>query len=856
MSKASDRQRVSRPQGQRRRGLERPQRSWPVLPVWAAALIVGVLAALAFIGVLAGDFVWDDQILLVEWPYYRDATLFSQALMRHLPFSPNYFRPLVALTFFANYALHGLVASGYRLTNLLLHALTSVLAYMLLRRWLACFPHHPAWTAQSTPRPPDLAVRRERMRNTGLDMRGENTKSEPVTGESLREWLAFGLALLFAWHPVHVEAVALIVGRFDLLSTLLVLLALVLASPRPVGHDRTLTAETAELAEKSERSARALRWSLILQAIGSGLAFLLALGCKEMAVTFPLLLLTFDALLSKSAHRQWRPRWPIYLALAVAGAVYLALRNVGLGYLYRPQPEAALPSGQALQRLLLVGRSVARYLLLLVWPFGTSAPIHFSPLPVPVSDALAWVELGLVLVLLALLIRALLEHERNENTKGRGRRAAWLWLALAISLLPVANILPLELRGGAIVAERFLYLPSFFFVLALGGTLWPLLRRATASEPAAARQWWLAPTLGAAGVITLIACLVTTLLIVPNWQDDRTLWTWAAARAPRSSLPHTNLSRVALEEGDWARALEQADQARALNPSDATAHNNAGSALLNSGRAAEAEAAFRQALALQPESTLYWTNLAAAVAEQGRLAEATQTIEGEVLSRDPSFGPAYALLGALYLNQGQSAKAVAALEQAQRVLPDPTIIRSDLAQALLADGQSERALDLLQPGDLSARQWFELGNELATSEQAQAALRAYGQALQINTSAGGLSRSELVLLQVQRAAVYQVLGDLEKAEQAALAAMMTDPSEPLVHKAMGDLLRARGSLAAAQKSYEQALHLAPGFSALYFDLGQVLWEQGKIEEARERFSRYLELAPTGPYAEQARKYLP
>ncbi|MDH7486604.1 MAG: tetratricopeptide repeat protein [Anaerolineae bacterium] len=787
MSKPSDRQRAFLQQRQRRRDLERPSRSWPVLPVWAAALIVGVLAALAFIGVRAGDFVWDDQILLVEWPYYRDAALFSQALMRHLPFSPNYFRPLVALTFFANYALHGLVASGYRLTNLLLHALTSVLAYMLLRRWLG-------------------------------QEREENTKSEPVTGEPLREWLAFGLALLFAWHPVHVEAVALIVGRFDLLSTLFVLLALVLASLRPPG-----------------------RWAQVLQAIGSGLAFLLALGCKEMAVTFPLLLLTFDAV----RRARWRQRWPVYLALAVAGVVYLALRNVGLGYLYRPQPEAALPAGHALQRLLLVGRSVARYLLLLVWPFGTSAPVHFSPLPVPVTDALAWVELGLTLLLLALLLWAL----------RRGRRAAWLWLAFAISLLPVANILPLELRGGSIVAERFLYLPSFFFILALGGTLWPLLRRATASEPAAARQWWLALTLGAAGVITLIACLVTTLLIVPNWQDDRTLWTWAAARAPRSSLPHTNLSRVALEEGDWARALEEADQARVLNPDDATAHNNAGSALLNSGRAAEAEAAFRQALALQPESTLYWTNLAAAVAEQGRLAEAIAAVEDEVLQRDPSFGPGYALLGALYLNQGQPAKAVAALEQAQRILPDPTIIRSDLAQALLADGQSERALDLLQPGDLSARQWFDLGNELATSEQPQAALRAYGQALQVSTSAGGLSRSELVLLQVQRAAVYQVLGDLEKAEQAALAAMMTDPSEPLVHKAMGDLLHARGSLAAAQKSYERALALAPGFSALYFNLGQVLWEQGKVEEARERFSRYLELAPTGPYAEQARGYL-
>ena len=786
MSRQSDRQRASSKR-QRGREPERKQRSWPVLPAWAAALLVGVLAAVAYVGVRAGAFVWDDQILLVEWPYYRDAALFSQALTRNLPFSPNYFRPLVALTFFANHALHGLVASGYRLTNLLFHALTSVLAYLLLRCWLS-----PA------------------------EARGE--AAEPAARETRQEWLAFGLALLFAWHPVHVEAVALIVGRFDLLSTLFVLLALALASLRPPG-----------------------RWVQTLLAIGSGLAFLLALGAKEMAATFPLLLLTFDGL----RRARWRQRWPIYLAVVVASVVYLALRGAGLGYLYQPQPDAALPAGSALPRVLLIGRSVARYLLLLVWPFGTSAPIHFSPLPVPATDPLAWVELGIVLVLLALLIWALL----------RRRRAAWLWLALAVSLLPVANILPLELRGGAIVAERFLYLPSFLFVLALGGTLLPLLRRATTSQPAAAKQWWLSPLIGAVGLITLAACLVTTLIIAPNWRDDQTLWAWAAARAPRSSLPHTNLSRAALDEGDWELALEHADRARALNPDDPTAHNNAGSALLNSGRAAEAEAAFRQALALQPENTLYWTNLAAAVAEQGRLAEATQAIENEVLSRDPSFGPGHALLGALYLNQGQAAKAVAALEQAQRYLPDPTIVRTDLAQALLAAGQSDRALDLLEAGDLSPRQWFDLGNELATSEQPEAALRAYEQALQINTSAGGLGRSELVLLHVQRSAVYQVLGDLDKAEEAAFAAMMTDQSEPLVHKAMGDLLRARGSLPAAQKAYEQALNLAPSFSAVYFDLGQVLWEQGAYEEARERFSRYLELAPTGRHAEEARGYL-
>ena len=367
---------------------------------------------------------------------------------------------------------------------------------------------------------------------------------------------------------------------------------------------------------------------------------------------------------------------------------------------------------------------------------------------------------------------------------------------------------------------------------------------------------WLLPAIGVVGLAFLAACLATTLSIVPHWRDDQALWEWASARAPDSSLPYTNLSRVALGNGNWMLALEYADQARALNPDDATAHNNAGSALLNTGQVAGAETAFRQALALQPENTLYWTNLAAALASQGRLEEATEAIEQEVLGRDPSFGPAHALLGALYLNRGQSEEAVAALEQARRYLPDPDIVRNDLIEALFAAGQIDKALGLLEEGEpLPAKRWVELGNQLATTSQPEAALKAYEQALQVNASVGGLDRSELVLLHVQRAAVYQALGDLDKAEEAAFVAMMTDQSEPLVHKVMGDLLRARGSLAAAQKAYERAQKMAPSIPDIYFDLGEVLWDQGKQEEARQKFGLYLQMAPNGQHVEDARGYL-
>ena len=104
---------------------------------------------------------------------------------------------------------------------------------------------------------------------------------------------------------------------------------------------------------------------------------------------------------------------------------------------------------------------MANYVLLILWPFNTLSPIHFSRLPVPVNDASAWLALILVVILvtgLVMLIRRL-------------PRVGWLALAGIVALLPVANLLPLELGGGAFIAERFMLFPMVFIALAVGSLM-------------------------------------------------------------------------------------------------------------------------------------------------------------------------------------------------------------------------------------------------------------------------------------------------------------------------------------------------------------------------------------------------
>ena len=109
----------------------------PNLPLWLVALLAGIAAIIPYLQTLRFDFVWDDNLLLVEWPFYRSPELFVQALWQNVPFSPNYFRPVAAVTFLANHGAHGLNPLGYHALNVGLHALTTVVFAWLVYRILA-----------------------------------------------------------------------------------------------------------------------------------------------------------------------------------------------------------------------------------------------------------------------------------------------------------------------------------------------------------------------------------------------------------------------------------------------------------------------------------------------------------------------------------------------------------------------------------------------------------------------------------------------------------------------------------------------------------------------------------------------
>jgi tetratricopeptide (TPR) repeat protein len=703
-------------------------------------LLIAVAAALPYLGTLRADFVWDDDLLVLDHAYYRDPALFWSTFTRNLIFSPNYFRPLGLLTFFADFQLYGFRPWGYHLTNVLIHAATSAVAYLLLRRLLRAGPG----------------------------------------------WLPPALALLFAWHPVQVEAVSFVAGRFDLLCTLFYLLAL-------------------RLGVAAWEARGAGRWPL---AAGTGLAFLLALASKEMAATLPL---TLGVVLAGMALRidRWRMCSVRALSLLLCGALgglaYLGLRAGGMGYLYRIRPEAGLPAGDARQHALLVARSLARYLRLLAFPWGALSPIHYADIPLSTAAPGNWLALALTLALLGALVGAAYRALRRARSAPPTPPVA-LWLAFAVTLLPVVNLLPLEIGGGAFVCERFLYLPTFFFLAALGAgwvavaARWPGARRALAVA--------LPPV--------AVACLVGVLVTVPHWRDDVALWTWAAARAPRSDVPWTNLAVQAGNAGQAEQALDYANRALARNPQSASAHDVAGLALFLLGDHQEAEVAFRTALALEPDDAHLWSNLAGAVREQGRVEEAAQLLTEEALARDPTLWSAHLGLGLCYRYAGQPDRAIAPLRAAARYQPQHPDPWRHLVAALAAAGQGEEALATLARAPFAApAAWFDLGNALLAADQPAEALLAYGRALE------GVAPPDAASVHLQRGMAYVALGDLAEAEAALRAGLALAPQDGRLHNNLGMVLRDLGDRAGARAAFERARHLLPDSDMVAANLAQL-----------------------------------
>ena len=393
-----------------------------------------------------------------------------------------------------------------------------------------------------------------------------------------RPWVGLLTGALFAVHPVHVEVVASIENRKDMLAMLF--------------------GTTSVLLYRS-RAAWGYAASLV--------ALLLALSAKDAAAIGIVGLLPLAGMLPwPDEEVPWSERVAMtvrrLVPLVVVGVLMTVWYGGNLAEKFTPQAvafttdRACSTYGEALATSAAAIPEVAR---LLVFPMRLSADYPTRPQRgLTTAPALTGVAIVLAAVALALWLAP------------RAPVAAFAVAWVATTYLPLSNVVPLT---AYFVAERYLYVPSFGICLLAALAIDRLSgRRAVALALAA---------------VVLLAGAIRARVRVRDWRDDVTLWTAALRVFPEGSARiHSELGRVLAEDGRTEEALPHLEAALALEPTRPEAHSHLGFALLKAGRVSEALPHFRRALELSPENPLVRHNLAMALLAAGEREEAIREL--------------------------------------------------------------------------------------------------------------------------------------------------------------------------------------------------------------------------------------
>ena len=630
---------------------------------------IALLTFIVFSGVLRGGFLnWDDDVNFLTNPHYRGLGwthlrwMFTTVRLGH-------YIPLSWLTLGLDFVLWGMHPFGYHLTNLLLHCANAAIFYFVGRLLLA------------------LAV--------------------PGSGRARLCLAAAFSALLFALHPLRVEAVAWITERREVLAGFFYLLTVYFYLK-------------AVCAGKSHK----LRWFLL-----SAVLFALSLLSKISGVTLPLALLAMDIYplgrlpvdpwhwFSPGTRRVWLEKIPFIL---------MALPACLMGLFAQNRTGALLPLAKlgVAERLAQAPFALAFYLWKTLVPVGLS-PLY--PLPERINP-LAWPFLLSAALVLLLTAAAFVVRRRRPACMS-------VWACYIITLVPVLGFTQ---SGVQIAADRYTYISSFGLTLLASG-LWLWIEKGHRVHRYALALMCSVPvTLG-----------WLTWGQVKIWRDSETVWNQTLSLYPSCALAHNNLGLALSARGKRDEAIGQYEQALTARPDYAPAHNNLANVFAAQGRTGEAILHYELALKSLPEYADAHYNLALALAGQGRTDEAIGQYELTLRSQ-PDYALARNNLANALAARGKYGEAVANYELALQARPDLCETHFNLANALAALGKLDEAarhyeLALQARPDLALAH-NNLANVLVRKNDLAGALTHYRQALRLDPSSGQARRGLAAVL--------------------------------------------------------------------------------------------------------------
>jgi tetratricopeptide (TPR) repeat protein len=656
--------------------------------VFLIYVALALATVVAFEPVRHNEFVnYDDDEYVAENPDVAGGVSRESVVWAFKPHVGNW-HPLTWLSHMLDCELFGLEPLGHHLTNLLFHIVNTLLLFYVLKR---------------------------------------------MTGSVLPSGF---VAALFALHPVHVESVAWVAERKDVLSGffwMLTMAAYIRYAERPgIG-----------------------RYVPVLLFFGLGLM------AKPMLVTLPFVLI----LLNYWPLDRFR-KFTVYRLIGEMIPLFVLMVASGVNTFRVQQSAGAMGPGLKFPLSIHISNAFTCYLgyiLKMVYPVSL-APLY----PHPGGSLPIWQAIVSVCVLV--IITAVVIYMARRR---RYLAVGWLWYLG--TLVPVIGLVQVGVQA---MADRYTYLPSIGFFIMV----------AWCADELFARWQYRKVVLGTSVIVVLVVLLMCTRRQVRYWQNDFTLFGHTLAVTENNFIMQNNYGNSLLEDDQFEEAIAYFDEALRINPGYAKALKNKGRALLELGDIDEAIECFtgvlhirgdwpevyhnlglayaeqdkhelaiknyNKALQLKPEYPNVLNNLGASLKKQGRIDEAIKRWEKalafepdhpnahfnmglekakrgkyddaishfkQALQAKPDWPEVYYNIGAVYYRQGKLDLAVEHCSEAVRLKPDYLKANTNLAQGLFELGKISQAIEAAE----KALELAESAGEAEMVEELQNRLRIY-----------------------------------------------------------------------------------------------------------------------------------
>ena len=695
-------------------------------------LLLAVATLASYWQTLHADFInYDDPLYVTENKTVQSGLNAENIVWAFTSGKANNWHPLTWLSHMLDCQLFGQSPFWHHLTSLIFHIANTLLLFFLLKRLTAAF------------------------------------------------WQSAFVAAVFALHPLHVQSVAWVAERKDVLSTLFLLLTIFAYA----GY-----------------AARGKFWRYLLTL----LLFAFGLMAKPMLVTVPLLLLLLDYW----PLCRFKSKTILTLVLEKIPFLILAAASSFVTYIVQQGAVTAFETLSLTSRIFNAFNSYVVYVIKTFVPTGLA--VYYShDLIFPV-----W-QVAVVITILLAITAAVFLIKRPWLIVG------WFWYI--ITLLPVIGIIQV---GSQARADRYMYIPMIGILIMIA---WGL------AELASKFRIHKIP-LATAATACVIALFASTFFQVGYWKDSITLFTHAVEVTTDNHIAHLNLGNALIANDRVDEAIYHYRKTIEISDRFADAYDNLGIALCSQNKFDEAIKQFEAVIDFGKANPRIHFHLAGALAKKGLTDKAIEHYL-VALKTEPNnyeFNSNYALaLG----DKGRLDEAIARFDKALESKPDSPEILSNKGNVLMRLRKTDQAVACfkkaleLRPDFVIARYNYacalkELGKFNEAVEQYNLVLKDKGSNTDVYCGLGS---------------TYAALKQTDKSVENYRKAIQLAPRNILAHGQLALLLASIGKTDEAIKEIRTVLAYVPNDAEMRCNLGILLQQQGKTAEAINEYKRSIQI---------------